>query len=553
MTNKKLRIGLLLDSFTIPAWAYMMLEKILKSDFARIELIVLNDIQKENKSLLKKIIKNRKKLLYMTYCQFENKLFKCSPDAFERMDSKVILSDLPTIKVKPRKSSYFDFIENENILKIKNYNIDVFIGLGFNILQGEILHSSKYGIWSYHHNNDQDIEGELLGFWEVFQKHLVTETTLQILSEDFDASVMLCKSYSSTDHLFVNRNRNKCYWKSLSFLPRKLEELYQFGEEQFFDKVAKYNTPPATSLKRRYTTPTNVEMIKLLCKHWLQLFKDFINSGLYLKQWYLLFNLEKDLENEYKQFKSIIPPKDRYWADPHIVFKDNLYYIFIEEFILKKNKGHISLLIMDENGNYKKPITIIDKPYHLSYPFIFEWKNDYYMIPESSKNKSIEMYKCINFPDKWEFFMNLMENISAVDTTLYYDQGKWWLFTNIIENDGASRSDELFLFFSDNPLSHNWKPHPQNPIISDARKARPAGKIFSQNGHIYRPSQDCSKTYGYAIKINQIIKLNDTEYEEMEVDSIKPNWDKNITAIHTFNKENKLTIIDGQMQRSKYF
>jgi len=553
MMHQKLRIGLLMDSFDVPAWAYVMLEKMIKSNYGTIELIVLNDIKKEKRNLFTTVVYNRKKLFYIIYCLFENKLFKCKPDAFERMDSKIILAGIPTIKVRPRQSSYLDLIENEDIIKIKSFNIDVFIRLGFRVLSGEILTSSRFGIWSYPRDDDQNFNNRPLGFWEVFKKQLVTETTLRILTKELDKDIVIYRSYSSTDHLFVNRNRNKCYWKSLSFLPRKLEELYQLGEEQFFDKVGKYNTSTANSFIKKYTTPTNIEMAKLLYKHWLKIFKDFFNSIFYLKQWFLLFNLEKDLENQFKKFKCIIPPKDRFWADPYVVFKDNLYYIFIEEFILKHNKGHISFLIMDENGIYKKPLTIIDKPYHLSYPFIFEWKDDYYMIPESMKNKSIEIYKCKEFPGSWEFSMKLMENISAVDTSLFYYQEKWWLFTNIKENDGASESDELFLFSSDNPLSDSWKPHPKNPIISDVRKARSAGKIFLKNGNIYRPSQDCSRTYGYAVKINQIIKLNDTEYEEIEVDSVEPNWGKNITALHTFNKENKLTILDGQMQRSKYF
>jgi hypothetical protein len=554
MMHQKLRIGLLLDSFDIPTWEYVMLEKIIKSDFSTIELIVLNENKKEKVALLTKIVNNNlKTLFYIAYCQFENKLCKCSPNAFEKIESKGLLADIPTLEVSPRQTALFDLIEHEDIVKIKSFNIDVFIRLGFRILRGEILHASRFGIWSYHHGDNQVIRGGPSGFWEVFEKHLVTGTTLQILTEDLDNGTVIYRSYSSTDPHYVNRNRNNYYWKSLSFLPRKLDELYRFEEKQFFDKIAKYNGTQLTSLGRIYMTPTNVEMIRLLSEHSLKMFKDFLFSKFYFKQWFLLFNLKDDSGDKFSLFNKIIPPKDRFWADPFIIFKNNLYYIFIEEYIYKNNKAHISLLIMDEKGNYKTPIKIIDRPYHLSYPFIFEWKDEYYMIPESMGNKSIEVYKCKEFPYKWEFFIKLMENVSAVDATLFYYQEKWWLFTNIGENNGASMSDELFLFSSDNPLSVSWKSHPQNPIVSDVRSARPAGKLFLQNGYIYRPSQDCSKTYGYAVKINRVNKLNDLEYEEMEVDSIYPNWDKNITAIHTFNKENKLTIIDGKIKRSKYF
>ena len=44
---------------------------------------------------------------------------------------------------------------------------------------------------------------------------------------------------------------------------------------------------------------------------------------------------------------------------------------------------------------------------------------------------------------------------------------------------------------------------------------------------------------------NEIILLNKNEYKEKEVSSIKPEWDKNISSIHTFNNIKQLTLIDA--------
>ena len=135
-------------------------------------------------------------------------------------------------------------------------------------------------------------------------------------------------------------------------------------------------------------------------------------------------------------------------ARKDIIYKDNRYYIFIEEALYKSNKGHIALITMDEKGSYTKPVTVVERPYHLSSPFVFIWNNNYYMIPESFFNKTIELYKCIEFPGKWKFHKNLMTDIMAADSNLFYYQGKWWLFANVIENEGASIWDELFLFYA---------------------------------------------------------------------------------------------------------
>ena len=149
--------------------------------------------------------------------------------------------------------------------------------------------------------------------------------------------------------------------------------------------------------------------------------------------------------------------------------------------------------------------------------------------------------------------MNLMENIEAVDATLHYHQNKWWLFANVVENPGASPCDELFLFYSEELHTKNWTPHPLNPVVSDVKKARSAGNIFIHEGKILRPSQNCSKRYGYGFNINEIKTLNENEYEETEITSIEPNWDARVTATHTLNNAGDLTVIDGYLKRRRYF
>ena len=120
------------------------------------------------------------------------------------------------------------------------------------------------------------------------------------------------------------------------------------------------------------------------------------------------------------------------------------------------------------------------------------------------------------------------------------------------ENNGESLDDELFLFYADSPLTSEWTPHPMNPIVSDVRRARPAGNIFLDNGKIIRPSQDCSKVYGHGFNFNEIEILSETEYQEKHLTNIRPDWDKNLHRVHSYNSQNGLTIIDGMIHRNKY-
>jgi hypothetical protein len=264
--------------------------------------------------------------------------------------------------------------------------------------------------------------------------------------------------------------------------------------------------------------------------------------------WFLLYRINNRKTDIFpanlNKFESLKPKKDRFWADPFVISRDNKYYLFIEELIFKTNKGHISVIELDERGKLLRNDIIIEKPYHMSYPFVFEWNDTYYLVPETGNNKTIGLYKCTNFPRKWSFVMNLMENVPAKDSTLFYYHDKWWLFTAINEMSNSPNHDELFLFYSSELLTTKWISHPCNPIISDIKTARPAGKIFIHDNKIYRPSQDCSGRYGRAFNLCQIITLTETAYEEILVSKVEANWNKKLKGTHTFNFDQNFTIID---------
>ncbi len=56
----------------------------------------------------------------------------------------------------------------------------------------------------------------------------------------------------------------------------------------------------------------------------------------------------------------------------------------------------------------------------------------YYMIPESSAKKDIQLYAATDFPLKWELKKILMDDVVAVDTTIYKENDTYWMFINLI-------------------------------------------------------------------------------------------------------------------------
>jgi hypothetical protein len=533
-----------------------MLDQISRSDYAEIVVIVKNgDFKESTDSSLQKLVKNRRHLLYILLARFDAWSGKPKPDPMAVIDIGTHFPNVRRISVSPKETPFSHYLSEDDAELVRSFDLDVLIRLGFKIIRGDFLKCAKYGIWSYHHGDNRINRGVPPGFWEVFEQWPATGVVLQVLTEDLDGGLILSRSYSQTNFSLVSRNVSNHYWKSLSLLPRALKQLHRWGPERFFAKVKEANQHPEFYSRRLRLLPGNFEVVRLALIHYWRYLWIKLTSFFYFKQWILLYDITRDgrMSRSFWRFKKIIPNRNLGWGDPFVVFRNNQYYVFLEELPGDTNKGHISYMTIDRNGNRSEPKKILEKPYHLSYPFVFVHEGTDYMIPESFENGTIDLYRCVEFPDKWQFQMTLMRNVRAVDSTVIQHEGRWWLFANIRENEGAASEDELFLFYALDLLTEDWTPHPMNPIVSDVRSARPAGRIFEHEGKLYRPSQNNSRFYANGMKINHIVKLSTTEYEETCVSEIDPGWDKSVLGTHTLNHACGLTVIDGIQKRNRYF
>jgi len=246
----------------------------------------------------------------------------------------------------------------------------------------------------------------------------------------------------------------------------------------------------------------------------------------------------------------LLPPADRFWADPFPVSVGDGFLVFVEELPFRTNKGHISVLNLARNGQLRRVERVLEKPHHLSYPFVFEWRDEHYMIPETGAARRIELYRATDFPGGWTPEEVLLDDVYAVDATVAEIDGRWWMFANIAP-DGTRNYDELHVFHAPGPHGP-WRPHRRNPVKSDARCARPAGRLFWWNGDLYRPSQDCSGQYGAAIVINKVSELTATEYRETTVARVEPKWTPNLLGAHTLNSAPGISIVDVLVRRSRF-
>lgn len=241
------------------------------------------------------------------------------------------------------------------------------------------------------------------------------------------------------------------------------------------------------------------------------------------------------------QLTFVKQPENSFWADPFLVNKNRTNYVFFEE-LKPDGIGAISCMQLSENFEIIDKKMIIDKAYHLSFPNVFEQDNNYFMIPESSANNSLDLYRCNNFPFDWRFEKILIDKIRLIDPILLFHDNLYWIFANKIEDFEFDNNERLYLYFTNDLSGDNWQSHPENPIIHDASLARNAGKVYQKNNQLFRISQNCSTRYGNNLVVNQITTLTTANYSEQKIEEIFP--EKKFKGMHTMNFVDDLQVFD---------
>ena len=556
----KLRIGLLLDTLAVPAWVRKMTARIAASDYAELVLIVTDDTPpRDEPSLLQRLEERPQDLARKALRQGLSALVWTRSgkrpqalDAFAPSIIDDIVADTPRVAVRPVRTRWSDKFSDEDLATIRSYQADVLIRIGFRILRGGILTVARYGVWSYHHGDNQVNRGGPPGFWEAVEGWPVTGCTLQQLSEDLDNGLTLARTWATTVSESVNANNQATYWKSLSLIPRQLKMLHQKGAERYFAEARAAEPHPHLYSRRLYRSPGKAELLRLLSRKIWRYLRRTVVKHFYYDQWILLFHLSDGFSSSLWRYTRLEPPAGSIWADPFVLQRGASYFIFFEDLQFLKGNGRISVVSIDESGKVGVPVAALQTDHHLSYPFVFEADGQTYMIPESRAAHCISLYRCVEFPTRWVKVMNLMENVEAVDATLHFHDGRWWLFVNMMENLGASTWDELFVFHAEHFATQNWVPHALNPVVSDVRSSRPAGRLFVRDGKLYRPSQDSSHRYGWALNINLVEQLDPGRYSEKTVSKAYPSWAPDVVGVHTYNTAGRMNVIDAQVRRRRW-
>ena len=536
-----LHLLLVTDGGTIPNWLYKCLHAVEESKVATV-VLALDAARKEGR--------NVRRLLFSLYERIDRHLFRSVADALVRID---LQSALPTCRVVNLQHALAGSqpVNTALVRALEEEGIDVVLDPFCLLPDAGLADLSTYGVWSVPFGHSGDLRTQSTpAFWEVIEGTPSTETRLCVQWKGSSGKRVLYLSVAPTDRRSVSRSKSRLYWKMSAALTRNLlclgEDPDAFVQRLAASASSDVAHPPSGAPA---DAPGNLEMLRAGARLARRYASDKWMSTLYREHWTLAYQRGSSDGRVEGPFQTLIPPSDRYWADPFPIRVGNEYYIFHEEAPLSHRKGTIVLSVVDSAGKTAGPIPILEKDYHLSYPFVFQWDGEFFMIPETAAHNQVELYRCVAFPSRWKLEHVLLSGLAASDPTPAFVFGKWWLFASV-PVAGAGTSGELHLFYADSPLGP-WTPHRANPVKSDVRSARPAGRIFERDGQFYRPAQDCSRRYGYAVSINRIVQLNPDSYGEVEVDKLVPNGKPDVAGVHTLNMADDMTVIDCLVRRRR--
>jgi hypothetical protein len=545
--DRPLRVGVLLDSLTPPRWVAKIMQDVAAAPFLTLSLVVVDATGKESPPATWREWFARQRAaapyrLWEWYQAADYRRFRGEgADPFEPTDVTALVRGAELLRVEPLRVRFVDRFSPEDVQRVRDAHLDVMLRFGFRIVKGEILDAAPCGIWSLHHDDNRSYRGGPALFWEIYERNPESGTILQVLTDALDGGKVLYRSIGATNFASLYKNRRATYWKSAEFMMRRLADLHRDGWAalQALDTYRE-KVPYTRGIYRR---PTNRQMLPFLAKTYGYRLRQKVLGALD-EQWVLAFRRRGSND----RFAIVHPPADRFYADPFLAEHGGNTFVFFEDYSYAEGRGAIACAELRASG-IGEPQTVIAGPDHLSYPSLFQWRGDWFMLPETGARRRLEMWRARRFPDDWTLETIVLDGVDACDATVWHHDGRWWMFVTLCVA-GGPRADEVSLFYADTPAGP-WRPHRCNPVVSDAAHARSAGALHREGDALIRPSQDARGGYGHAITLSRVDRLTTREYRETPVDSIRPSWHPRVRGTHTIARSSLFEVIDGRLLRCR--
>ena len=447
-----------------------------------------------------------------------------------------LLGQLPTVSLPAGRHP--PATGDEIVAAIRSADLDLILHFGRNVVPDDVASLPRYGTWAFDFD-EKASAGIRIGFWEVYHRVAVTRASLRRLLPP-DAEVILSEGFFKTAMYSYPRTRDTVLLGVAEWPARVCRQLLA---NAMLPAVAR-SRPTSTG-----QSATNRQVVLLLLRSAARFVVAAVATLLRVDHWNVGIVAEPIAtflrpEAEVPIHWLPEPPRGWYVADPFAPSCGLESGLLVEAFDYRSGKGRIA--IVNARDSTAVPEPVIAEPIHLSYPFLLEHEGAIYCVPDTHQARAVHLYQATAFPRQWVRRATLIEGFAGIDASIVRHDGLWWLFCSEHEE---LPNHTLYVWYAED-LTGPWTRHVANPVKVDVRSSRPAGTPFVHEGRLYRPAQDCSRTYGGAVAINHVSRLTPTEYHEEVRSVIEPD----VTGpyprgFHTLSACGQCTLVDGMRRR----
>lgn len=396
---------------------------------------------------------------------------------------------------------------------------------------------APYGGWTFDFVLKGAVEADVTGFWESFEN--AEKTPVSVLRRNGNQMRLAARTAFNTKFSGA-RNAAQLKVRAVSLMIKVLGRLALHRELDGADPL--YTPPPSRSPSAGSAIAYGAGVVRELGQRAVT--ELMARLGLRSDMWAIHVGEGGAPFVAIADTRKIDPFQGELWADPFLWRGKDGLYLFFENYSYRTRLGRISVGRLEDDGLHFLG-DALDLEHHLSYPFIFSHGDQIYMMPERHQADRVEVWRCVEFPLKWELHATALEGRSPADSLLHFDGEGWWLFTNLADKLYPDHCAELHVFKVDGPDLKSVTAHEANPVVIGSELARNGGRIFARGGRLFRPAQiNTHGVYGYGLNIMEISDLSLDRYTERLVHRITPEGSRDLRGCHHMDVDGEVFVID---------
>lgn len=526
---RKLRFAIVCRGFAFPAWQAAALRDLLASGLAEPVLLLIVDESADNAPTEARTWRS---LFYRLYQRFWG---VPRLKALRPVDLTEEIGHLPAIWQQEHAAGF----GASEVTELRGCRPDFILQFAFLHDADELSSACRFGIWTYD-AYPEDCHGTLTAFWSYRQgRPTLARALLRVGGVP-----------SGVLHQGWFRAGASCAGSLDAALFGSADWCMRVCRQLLLALDGASALPPLGALPGRTPPAGNGDVLRFLARRAGAMIMAVFRQYFLLEYWNIGI-----IDAEIERVVSCGAPASVRWlpsprplhyhADP-FALPSQPGAILFEEYNHATGLGWISAISLADRESAPRRIAAFDQGTHRSYPFLFSFEGATFCIPESASDRRVELYRAVRFPDLWQHAGTLIKDFPALDSSLFFHGDRWWLFCTSGEPGGEHK---LYAWHATDLLG-TWEPHALNPLKCDVSSSRPAGRPFLMGGALFRPAQDCSRTYGGAVVVNRIVTLTPTDFAEIPTARIAPSAASGYgDGLHTLCPFGRTTIIDGKRYR----